>query len=90
MAGMEAKAHLTMKITIDSNGICISVTTTFIEFDLLSRAPEVADCAGNGPPNEGLVALYRLCVGEEVTVADCADSGPPNSSGLLKYLLRQS
>jgi hypothetical protein len=73
--------------------------------------------ANNAHPNvdnssiiEGLVVLFILCVGkdvtvadcadeevtvadcadEEVTVADCADSGPPNSSGLLKYLLRQS
>ena len=42
-AGMEAKAHLIIKITIDSNGICISVTTTLLDSDLLSSATEVAD-----------------------------------------------
>jgi len=42
-AGIEANAHLTMKTTMDSNGICISVTITFLEPDLLSRATEVAD-----------------------------------------------
>ena len=45
-AGIEAKAHLTMKITIDSNGIFISVTTTFLEPDLLSRATKVAKASG--------------------------------------------
>jgi len=42
-AGMEAKAHLIIKITIESNGICISVTTTLLDSDLLSSATEVAD-----------------------------------------------